>query len=121
VAGKYTPTATDPSNLALGPISTVLVSNNATITLSTYNFPVGTTQIRHTVTNSAGASAQQTVDITVVDTTKPVLTPVGNVTLTPTGKPATSRQVTWPISQVSKSCRGCQGQSKGKRSLRNPG
>jgi hypothetical protein len=64
---------------------------------------VGTTQIRNSVTNSAGATAQQVVSITVVDTTKPVLTPVGSITIT---NPPQNKQVTWPSTQVSESCRG---------------
>jgi hypothetical protein len=76
VAGKYAPTASDPVDGDLSAaIKTYLVSNNTLISLSgskAYIFPVGSTQIRNTVTNSRGVSAEQTVTIVVVGP-KPLL------------------------------------------------
>ncbi|GBG00654.1 hypothetical protein Rsub_13383 [Raphidocelis subcapitata] len=78
VAGLYTPSASDPIDGDLSAsIKTFLVSNNQQIFLSgasAYIFPLGSTQIKNTVTNSLGVSSEELVTIVVVDTTKPVVT-----------------------------------------------
>ena len=78
VAGFYTPSASDPVDGDLSAsIETFLVSNDQQISLSgvdAYIFPLGSTQIKNTVTNSFGVSSEEFVTIVVVDTTKPVVT-----------------------------------------------
>ncbi|GBG00560.1 hypothetical protein Rsub_13350 [Raphidocelis subcapitata] len=78
VAGLYTPSASDPVDGDLSAsIETFLVSNDQQISLSgvdAYIFPLGSTQIKNTVTNSFGVSSEELVTIVVVDTTKPVVT-----------------------------------------------
>jgi hypothetical protein len=103
-AGFYAPTATDYTGASLSSsIQTFLVSTGAQIQLSgasAYTFPLGVTQIRNSVTNSAGLTAQQNVAITVVDTTRPVIsvntTPIV-VTQAPNGAP---QSVSWPANKV---------------------
>lgn len=53
------------------------------------NFPVGTTTITYTATDRSGNTAMDTQDVTVIDNTKPVVTPPANVTAY-TGPGATS-------------------------------
>ena len=83
VAGIYTPTAIDYTGASLtSSIQTFLVSSGAPIQLSVYVFPLGSTLIRNSVTNSAGLTAEQTVNITVVDTTSPNVTVAAPAVLT---------------------------------------
>ncbi|GBF91631.1 hypothetical protein Rsub_04371 [Raphidocelis subcapitata] len=78
LSGLYTPSASDPVDGDLSAsIETFLVSNDEQISLSgvdAYIFPLGSTQIKNTVTNSFGVSSEEFVTIVVVGTTKPVVT-----------------------------------------------
>jgi hypothetical protein len=78
LAGKYAPAATDAidGNLSAN-VTTFLAATNAPIALATYVFPLGSTTVKNVVANSRGVTAEQTVTVTVVDTTQPALT-VGN-------------------------------------------
>ena len=77
--GLYAPSASDPIDGDLSAsIETFLVSNDQQIFLSgveAYIFPLGSTQIKNTVTNSLGVSSEELVTIVVVDTTPPVFDP----------------------------------------------
>ena len=75
LGGKYAPTASDPQDGDLsGSVKTYLTATNELITLATYVFPRGQTNITHVVTNTFGLTAQQTVTIKVRDTTPPAVT-----------------------------------------------
>jgi hypothetical protein len=112
-AGIYTPTAVDYTGASLSSsIQTFLVSTGAQIQLSgtsAYIFPRGSTLIRNSVTNSAGLTAQQTVNITVVDTIKPEVTVDATpivVTQAPNG---TLQTISWPANKVSVVLEGRRG------------
>ncbi|GBF94290.1 hypothetical protein Rsub_06912 [Raphidocelis subcapitata] len=78
LTGMYAPSASDPVDGDLSAsIKTFLVEGGKEISLSgasAYIFPLGSTKIKNTVTNSRGVSAEETVTIEVADTTKPVVT-----------------------------------------------
>ncbi|GBF94287.1 hypothetical protein Rsub_06909 [Raphidocelis subcapitata] len=101
VAGLYAPSASDPKDGDLSAsIKTFLVSTNQQIFLSgasAYIFPLGSTQIKNTVTNSFGVTAEQLVTIVVVDTTKPVVTVTGEseILVTQAAPPARLRTVNY--------------------------
>jgi hypothetical protein len=100
----YVPRAVDPIDGDLSAsIKTFLVSNNQQITLSglsAYIFPLGSTQIKNAVTNSAGLTTEELVTIVVVDTTKPVLT-VKPLLVVVNPWPAPERRIRYPGNQVS--------------------
>jgi hypothetical protein len=77
-AGNYTPAASDAVDGDLSAsVKTFLVPDGTQIELSGANahlFPLGLTHIKNTATNSFGVTTEQAVDITVVDTTAPVVT-----------------------------------------------
>jgi hypothetical protein len=86
VAGQYAPAASDPVDGDLSAaVKTYLVSTNTLISLSgpnAYIFPVGSTQIRNTVTNSFGESAEEFVTIVVVAPSPVVTVSTKNVVVT---------------------------------------
>ncbi|GBG00167.1 hypothetical protein Rsub_12924 [Raphidocelis subcapitata] len=77
-AGKYAPYAFDVVDGHLSAsIKTFLVNGGQQISLSganAYIFPLGSTEIKNTATNSRGATAEELVTIVVADTTKPRIT-----------------------------------------------
>jgi hypothetical protein len=104
LAGLYAPRASDPVDGDLtASLQTFLVSNSQQISLSgasAYIFPLGSTQIKNAVTNSAGLTTEELVTIVVVDTTKPVVSvdaaPIV-VTQAPNAAPQT---ISWPANKV---------------------
>jgi hypothetical protein len=110
VAGKYARTATDPVQGDIsGAIQTYLAATNAPIALATYVFPLGTTNITNAVTNSRGLTAQQTVAITAVDTTRPALS-VGNDVLVVQPHLAPLKTVQYPNRVRAHRLRGTKGE-----------
>jgi hypothetical protein len=88
VAGKYAPKASDPVDGDLSAsVQTYLAATNQLISLSgpnAYIFPVGSTQIKNTVTNSFGVGAEELVTIVVVAAPQPAAPqPVLTVPTTP--------------------------------------
>ena len=76
--GKYAPNATDAIDGDLSAkIKTYLAATNEPITLATYVFRLGSTDIINAVTNSFNLISQQTVTITVRDSTPPAVTVTG--------------------------------------------
>jgi len=57
-------------------------------------FPLGTTTVLVTATDSAGNTAEDTFTVTVRDTTAPTITSAGDITAAPTS--AAGADVTWP-------------------------
>jgi hypothetical protein len=86
LGGKYAPNATDAIDGDLsGTVKTYLAATNAPIALATYVFPLGTTAITHTVNNSYGLVAKQTVTIAVRDSTPPAVAVAGAAEVVVTG------------------------------------